>query len=599
MASESGNDKKAVDVRALTGSMFDFAKPTGPDLLLRTGGFEEWRKLRSECGLWPFSRVLRSAPGPDMIISDEQGRASRGVSLACQDYLGLTSHPSIREAADRAMRDLGPHSAGSPALAGNTLLSLELEKELGEALGYEHVVLFPTGWAAGYSSIAGLVRPDDHVVMDQLSHACLQQGACAATKNVHRHSHLDFASVKTILCDIRAEDPKNGIMVVTEGLFSMDSDMPDIAPLQEACREYGATLLLDMAHDFGSLGPLGGGSLGIQKLLGKVDLVMGSFSKTFSSNGGFIATGSEAVRQYIKFYGSPQTFSNALSPVQTAVVREALRIVRTPEGDKLREGLLKNAEILRSELEQRGIRCIGIPSAIIPAVVGNEAVGRIAWSKSASVGVHANFVEFPAVAVGSARFRMQIMPGHTGDQLRLAAKVVSEEIAKAKDEVSRMQLPKRERPRMSLGSGELAADMKALPVFKETDIAKLSSAARIEKHPEGTKFIRAGSNHGVLYIIHKGLAHVVMDHHGQDVTIAECGPGEIIGEISMLDGKGASASVVAETDIEVACIDQETIRKMAKADPEFGMRLYQSLAIVLAQRLRKQDVHVLPGHSDG
>jgi CRP-like cAMP-binding protein len=435
--------------------------------------------------------------------------------------------------------------------------------------------------------------------MDQLSHACLQQGACAATRNVHRHAHLDFASVGKILSAIRAEDAKNGIMVVTEGIFSMDSDMPELAPLQAACREYGATLLLDMAHDFGSLGPFGGGSLGIQKLLGGVDLVMGSFSKTFSSNGGFIASGSEAVRQYIKFYGSPQTFSNALSPVQTAVVREALRIVRSPEGDTLRGELLNNAVILRKELEQYGIRCIGIPSAIIPAVVGDEAVGRIAWSKSAARGVHANFVEFPAVAVGSARFRMQIMPGHTEQQLKLAASVVSEEIAAAKEAVSKMQLPRRERPRMSSASGEYSADMKALPMFKENDIARLLAAARMEKHPAGDMFVRAGSSHGILYIVHKGLAHVVLEHNGQEVVIAECGPGEIIGEISMLDGKGASASVVAETDVEVACIDQAAVTRMGKADPEFGMRLYQSLAVILAQRLRKQDVHILPGHFTG
>ena len=595
MTTESGKKHGNIDPRALTGSMFDYARPSGTDLLKRTGQFEEWRKLRSECGVWPFSRVLRTAPGPDMVISDEQGHASRGVSLACQDYLGLTSHPAIREAADRAMRDLGPHSAGSPALAGNTLLSLELEKEIGEALGYEHVALFPTGWAAGYAVIAGLVRPDDHVVMDQLSHACLQQGACAATRHVHRHPHLDFASVGKILHDIRAEDPTNGIMVVTEGLFSMDSDIPDLAPLQEVCRQYGATLMVDMAHDFGSLGPKGGGSLGLQNLLGKIDLVMGSFSKTFSSNGGFIASGTEAIRQYIKFYGSPQTFSNALSPVQTAVVREALKIVRSPEGDTLREALRNNAVTLRTALEQRGIRCIGVPSAIVPAHVGDEAVGRIAWSESAVRGVHANFVEFPAVAVGAARFRMQIMPGHTKAQLENAAAIVAEEIAKAREEVAGMNLPSRVRPRIASSSAEFKTGMKALPEFKESDMAKLLASARIEKHPSASMFIQAGASHGILYIIRKGLAFVVLEHNGQEVIIAECGPGEIIGEISMLDGKGASASVVAETDIEVACVDQAAITKMARSDPEFGMRLYQSLAIVLARRLRKQDVHQLPG----
>jgi 7-keto-8-aminopelargonate synthetase-like enzyme len=594
MASDAVVPGGAIDVRALTGSMFDYARPSGPDLLKRTGDFEEWRSRRSEYGVWPFSRVLRSAPGPDMEIADEQGHSRDGVSLACQDYLGLTRHPAIKEAAIKALHDLGPHSAGSPALAGNTLLSLELERELREALGYEHLVLFPTGWAAGYAGISGLVRPQDYVVMDQLSHACLHQGAFAATRNVRRHAHLDFDSVGTLLKEIRAEDTRNGIMVITEGLFSMDSDIPDIGKLQDTCREYNATLMVDVAHDFGSMGPRGGGSLGLQNLLGKVDLVMGSFSKTFSSNGGFIATKTEAVRQYMKFYGSPQTFSNALSPIQTAVIREALRIVRSPEGDTLRAAMLANAVTLRTGLEQRGVRCIGVPSAIVPAHVGDESVGRIAWSKSTSLGIHANIVEFPAVAVGAARYRLQMMPGHRKEQLDRAAVIVSEAIAEAKGIIEKMNIPKRQRKRIAVKSDDYAIGAKALPVFKPDDLTRLFENARIDFHPAGTTFVKAGANHGTLFVVRKGLVHIVVDHHGQEVTLAECGPGEIIGEISMLDGKGASASVVAETDVEVAAIDQKAITELARMDPDFGMRLYQSLAIVLAGRLRKQDIQILP-----
>jgi len=277
------------------------------------------------------------------------------------------------------------------------------------------------------------------------------------------------------------------------------------------------------------------------------------------------------------------------------VVREALRIVRSPEGDDLRKSLNDNAVTLRRELEKHGIRCIGVPSAIVPAHVGEEAVGRIAWSKSAGRGVHANLVEFPAVAVGAARFRMQVMPGHTEAQLVKSADVVAEEISKAREEVAGMQIPKRVRPRVSSTSAEFSTGMKALPQFKKSDMEKLLSVARMEKHPAGTMFIHAGTSHGSLFIIQNGTAHVVLNHNGQEVVIAECGPGEIIGEISMLDGKGASASVIAETDTEVACIEQSAVARMTKADPDFGMRLYQSLAIVLARRLRKQDVHQLPG----
>src|SRR5207244_2190884 len=137
-------------------------------------------------------------------------------------------------------------------------------------------------------AITGLIRPNDHVIVDNLAHACLQQGAHAATQNVRRHDHLDIAAVHSHLQEIRANDTKNGILVVTEGLFSMDSDTPDLQTLQALCHEYEATLLVDVAHDLGAIGPGGTGFLGIQDMLGKVDLVVGAFSKTFASNGGFL-----------------------------------------------------------------------------------------------------------------------------------------------------------------------------------------------------------------------------------------------------------------------------------------------------------------------
>lgn len=586
---DSERQTEQFDPLALGGSMYDFARPTGPDLLGRTADFEAWRNARLNAGVWPFSRTLHDAPAPEMDISDERGSSGRGVSLACQDYLGLTAHPAVREAAVKALRELGPHSAGSPALAGNTALSLQLEKALGEALGYEHVVLFPTGWAAGYAVIAGLVRPDDHVVMDQLAHACLQQGAMAATSHIHRHAHLDFGSVRKILKKIRAEDIHNAILVVTEGLFSMDSDVPDIAELQAACREYNATLVVDVAHDFGALGPRGGGSLAAQDLVGKVDLVMGSFSKSFCSNGGFIATKSSAVRQYLKFYGSPQTFSNALSPMQTAVILKALEIIRSPEGDVLRARLLDNAETLRGLLAEKGIRSIGVPSAIVPAYIGNEAVARVAWAAVNRRGVHTNLVEFPAVAVGSARFRMQVMASHEKAQLVHAVSVVAEALEHAKQVVADLNLPPRRRTRLT-GSADFAIEANALPALKADDLKKLHDFARTEHHVAGTTIVRVGDNIGALYIVKKGQVRIEVEEHGQTITLAECGEGSLIGEVSMLDGRGASASVVAQTDVELACINHTILAALSRTDPALGMRLYQSLAVVLAQRLRNSNV---------
>jgi 7-keto-8-aminopelargonate synthetase-like enzyme len=335
----------------------------------------------------------------------------------------------VIDAGIEAMRRFGPHSAGSAVLLGNTSLSLELEQRIADLLQMEQVTLYPTGWAAGYGAIAAFVRPRDYVVMDYLSHACLQQGAAVATPQVLQFNHNDAADLSTKLAEIRTNSAHAGILVVTEGLFSMDSDTPDLGVLQNVCREYGATLLVDVAHDLGAIGPGGGGALAAQGLLGKVDLVMGSFSKTFASNGGFLAAHSPAVKQFAKFYGNPHMFSNALSPVQAAVAIEAIRIVRSKEGDMLRERLLTAVNALRDGFASHGITCYGSPSAIVPVPFRNDRLARLASRRIAESGVFVNLVEYPAVPVGEARLRMQVMATHDVGQ----AKEAVERIIAARD----------------------------------------------------------------------------------------------------------------------------------------------------------------------
>jgi glycine C-acetyltransferase len=365
--------------------------------------------------------------------SQRNGAGTTGLNFLSQDYLSLSTHPQVVEAAHRTLRDHGLHSAGSGMLGGNSGLSLALEDALAEALDTPHVALFSTGWGAGFGTIAALVRPGDYVVMDTLAHACLQTGAAAATRNVVRFRHRDNEAVRRHLRKIRSRDGQNAILVVTEGLFSMDSDVPAIEELQAICHEWGATLLVDMAHDFGAMGPRGTGSVGAQGMLGKVDLVMGAFSKTFATNGGFLATRSAAVRQFVRVFGGPHIFSNALSPVSAAVVAEALRIVRSAEGDRLRAALFDNIAVLRGELGRRGAEALGEPSPVVPVVVGDAPVARMAAKMIFERGVFVNLVEYPAVPIRGSRFRMQVMAGHSQEQARAAAAVVAGAIHEARE----------------------------------------------------------------------------------------------------------------------------------------------------------------------
>jgi glycine C-acetyltransferase len=404
-------------VEALTGSLREYRDPLGVDLFARVEEFYRWQDLRRRHGYWPYSKSIEDAPQPVCAARDDAGHSFHGVNFASQDYLSLASHPAIKAAAVAAIGEYGVHSAGSAAFLGNTRYSLALQRSIADFLQMEHTVLYPTGWAAGYGVIKGLVRPDDHIVMDGLAHACLQDGAAAATRNVHLHGHLNLQSVRRHLNRIRARDKSNGILVVTEGLFSMDSDTPDIAALQDLCREFDAKLMVDVAHDLGCIGKDGRGHIGLQTMLGKVDIVMGSFSKTFASNGGFVACNSVAVKEYLRYFGSSGTFSNALSPVQSAIVLQAFEIVRSDEGQALRAALMENVLYLRSELERASIEVVGNPSAIVSAKVGDEALARLVSRRLPPLGVVANLVEFPAVAKGSARFRLQVMARHTRDNI--------------------------------------------------------------------------------------------------------------------------------------------------------------------------------------
>lgn len=454
---------------ALRGSMKDFRQIAGNDLVGRVAAFYEWQQSRREAGLWPLGRSTETGPHSRCRARTDEGTLFEGVNFASQDYLSLSSHPAVYEVAAKTMRDFGVHSAGSPALVGNTSLSLGLERIIAEFLQMDHVALFPTGWAAGFGVIKGLVRSNDHIVMDILSHACLQEGAKAATNNVHYFRHNDVAAARLKLQEIRKTDNENGILLVTESLFSMDSDTPDIQALQDAAHEFGATLVVDVAHDLGCLGKEGRGHIGIQNMIGKVDLVMGSFSKTFASNGGFVACRERSVKEYLRYYSSPNTFSNALSPAQAAIVSKCFEIIQSAEGAALRQKLMANINALRELLHGCGLETYGDPSAIVCVKMGKESLARLVSRRLPNAGLLANLVEFPAVPKGRARFRLQVMANHSLHDIVEAVHRLSTATAVARNEdealcTGAMTLADLEPLSCEVGSAEPVKEIPRAPV---------------------------------------------------------------------------------------------------------------------------------------
>lgn len=417
---------------ALSGTAADYYMPSGNNLISRLDSFYHWFQVRNNTDTWQYSRIMDSAPRTIIAARDSSDRPTIGLNFASQDYLGLSAHPAVLEAAKEALSEFGPHGAGSPVAMGHTSLTLELEEKLRELTGMEHILIFPTGWASGYGSIVGLVRKNDHIVMDRCSHSCLQHGALyAAKQNIHKFDHLDHENARAILKDIRAKDTKNAILVVTEGIFSMSSDTPDLPALQEICREYNATLLIDVAHDLGSMGPDGAGQPGIQGIKGKADLLIGSFSKSFAANGGFLATNSPAVKEYVKSYAGPYIFSNAISPVQAATAMKAATIIISQEGEKRRQQVAMISDLMRSEFEGKGRSCLGIATPVIPLMIGRESVARVVHGLLRERYIAAMISEFPVVPIQEARFHLQVMATHIPGEIITAVGIICEALEEA------------------------------------------------------------------------------------------------------------------------------------------------------------------------
>ena len=349
---------------------------------------------------------VRRLPGSPALGDDH---ALRGLDFASQDCLGLSTHPEIVAAAGDILRRFGVRSVCAAPEAGDPGLAVALERRIADFLQMEAALLCPTGRAAARTVIRGLVRPSDHVVMDEAVSGGLREGAEAATRHLSAFRHLDADHCRARLRTIRARDAQTGILVVTESLSPLDSGTPDLAALRAACDAYGATLLVDVAQDLGCLGDDGRGHLGLQDMLGRVDLVTGSFSKSFASNGGFIAAGTRSLTACLRTKGDAA--GAALSPIQTAVILRAFAIIDGAEGAERRARLMRNVLKLRTALRARGLDVCGEPSATVSVKLASAEAAR----RLADQGLLADLASAPETV------RLHVTAGHSEAEIDRAA----------------------------------------------------------------------------------------------------------------------------------------------------------------------------------
>jgi glycine C-acetyltransferase len=390
----------------------DFLQTGGSDLLARWAEHTDFWDARLAAGLDPSGRVMQGRVGPAGFALTRGQERVGGLNFASHDYLSLSGHPMLRAAAVEAIGRWGLHSAGTITEQGGSVPSHKLEELLAEWLSCREVRLCPSGWSAAYSAVRTLVREADHVVIDTLASPGFHEGARAATRNVHRLANCCNEAVASRLASIRAHDPQAGILVITESLFGLDSSVPDLRALQDLCRDWQSTLVVGVAHDLGAIGDGGLGFLGEQGMVGEVDLIVGSFSKSFASNGGFVASQQRGLKQAMTVFANPLAHSAAMAPVQCEIVQAALGIIRSREGAERRRRLLDNSLRLSSDLEARAFTVKGQPSAIVPVVLGETGVARKMTRAALAAGALVNLAEHPQVSRRNARWQLLVMADH-------------------------------------------------------------------------------------------------------------------------------------------------------------------------------------------
>lgn len=279
-------------------------------------------------------------------------------------------------------------------------------------------MLLSAGWLAGFGAIKGLVKANDHVVMDALDHNCLLEGAKASTKNIYKVKHLCNVSMEAKIKELREKYPDEGIFVITEGLFSMDADTADLVELQKITKKYDAFLMIDSAHDFGCMGPTGKGVWEAQGLtdLSNV-LLMAGGSKCLSTNLGFIGCQNKDVIEYLKVHCTAYMFTNAVNPIQCNTALAQLRILKSEYGNQIRNKCIENYNYTKKKLNDLGYKIIGNPCPIMIVYIGNEIVCRLVSRLMMDNGVHVNGIEYPVVAENEARLRLNLQPQHSFENM--------------------------------------------------------------------------------------------------------------------------------------------------------------------------------------
>jgi len=406
---------------------------TSTDVFAKIQGHEREELLRAarEADLMPYFRTVES---PAMPVVEMEG-APR-IMLASNNYLGLTADERVMKGAEDALHRYGTGLTGSRLLNGTTPLHLELEREIAEWMDTDDAIVFTTGHQANVGTLGTLLGPGDTVIVDSADHASILDGALLSRARLRpfRHNRLD----KLARALTRAEDDGGGVLVVVDGVFSMEGDVAPLVDIVELCARHGARLMVDEAHGAGVLGARGAGAAELLGVESHVDLRMGTFSKSLASCGGFIAGPAEVI-DYLRISSRPFLFTASAVPAALGAALAALRILRSDEGPALLADVLDRARYLADGLRALGYLTLSgepvrtgptadapmrsITTPIVPILVGDDWRAALLWRALYDGGVFTNCALHPAVPPGGALLRTSVMATHDTPTLDRALEV--------------------------------------------------------------------------------------------------------------------------------------------------------------------------------
>jgi 8-amino-7-oxononanoate synthase len=416
--------------------------PTRIDVFAKTREHERSEILRAarEQDLVPYFRLIES---PAMPVVEMEG--AERVMLGSNNYLGLTADERVQKGAMDALTRYGTGLTGSRLLNGTTPLHLELEREIADWMGTEDAIVFTTGHQANVGTLGTILGPGDTVVADSGDHASILDGCILSRAKLRpfRHNRLDLLAKQLK----KAEADGGGVLVVVDGVFSMEGDLAPLQEICDLCAEHGARLMVDEAHGAGVLGARGAGASELLGVEDRVDLRMGTFSKSLASCGGFVA-GPADVIEFLRIQSRAFLFTASAVPAALGAALAALRVVRSEEGAPLLNAVLENARYLRDGLEERGFRVVqpqrlpggdDVVTPIVPVEVGDDWKAALLWRALYDAGVFVNTALHPAVPPGGALLRTSVMATH--DRATLDRALTAFSIVKGDFEAEHGPLP--------------------------------------------------------------------------------------------------------------------------------------------------------------